>query len=77
MGVGIVLRKKRFKKVANILRSKKTGLYLAGWDLFGKPKFVIDIKLADSMNFPTANRVKDNLRDKFGEGEFELIPQRG
>ena len=59
--------------MANVLRSKETGLYLAGWDLFGKPKFVSDIKLADNMNFPTAIRVSDNLRDKFGAGEFELI----
>ena len=59
--------------MANVLRSKETGLYLAGWDMFGKPKFVSDIKLADNMNFPTAVRVSDNLRDKFGAGEFELI----
>lgn len=59
--------------MANVLRSKETGLYLAGWDMLGKPKFVSDIRLADIMNFPTANRVKDNLRDKFGAGEFELI----
>lgn len=59
--------------MANVLRSKETGLYLAGWDMFGNPKFVSDIKLADNMNYPTAVRVSDNLRDKFGAGEFELI----
>lgn len=63
--------------MANVLRSKETGLYLAGWDMFGKPKFVSDIKLADNMNFPTAIRVSDNLRDKFGAGEFELIRSKG
>lgn len=62
--------------MSSILKSKETGLYLAGWDLFGKPKFVSDIGLADTMNYPTANRVKENLRDKFGEGEFELITQK-
>ena len=62
--------------MAAILRSKETGLYLAGWDLFGKPKFVSDEKLADNMNNTTAMRVSDNLKNVFNKGEFELIRKR-
>ena len=60
--------------MANVLKSKKTGLYLAGWDVFGQPKFVGDIKLANSMNFPTASRVAENLNKIFKEGEFDILP---
>lgn len=56
-----------------ILQSKDTGLYLCGWDLFGKPKFIQDKKLAETMNFPTADRVSKNLKNIFGKGDFELI----
>lgn len=56
-----------------ILKSKKTGLYLSGWDLFGKPKFIGDAKLADNMNYPTAKRVAENLEKVFNEGEFEIL----
>lgn len=57
-----------------ILRSKETGLYLAGWDLFGKPKYTDDANLADNMNYPTAKRVTENLENIFEEGEFEILP---
>ena len=60
--------------MANVLKSKKTGLYLAGWDVFGQPKFIGDIKLADTMNYPTAYRVAENLKKVFKEGEFEVLP---
>lgn len=62
--------------MSSILRNKTTGLYLAGWDVLGNPKFVSDVKLADNMNFPTANRVKDNLKQKFNAGDFEVVPQK-
>lgn len=26
--------------MANVLRSRETGLYLAGWDMLGKPKLI-------------------------------------
>ena len=56
-----------------ILKSKDTGLYLAGWDLFGKPKFIDDVNLADNMNYPTAKRVAENLEKVFNEGAFEIL----
>ena len=60
--------------MANVLKSKTTGLYLAGWDVFGQPKFIGDIKLANTMNHPTAYRVAENLKTIFNEGEFEVLP---
>ena len=59
-----------------VLQSKSTGLYLAGWDLFGQPKFIEDIKLADNMNYPTASRVSENLKNVFGKGDFEILRKR-
>jgi len=49
-------------------------MYLVGWDLFGKPKFNADVKLANRMNYPTAKHVAENLRDVFEEGSFEVLP---
>lgn len=63
--------------MASILRNKETGLYLAGWDLFGKPKYISDKGMADSMRFAVAAKVKDTLENKMFEGEFELITQKG
>lgn len=62
------------KKMSKVLRSKETGLYLAGWDVFGQPKYINDIKLADNMNHPTALRVAENLKTVFNAGEFEMVP---
>lgn len=59
---------------SNILRSKETGKYLAGWDVFGKPKYIENKSLADRMNYPTASRVAGNLATTFGAGEFDILP---
>lgn len=57
---------------SRILQSNETGMYLGGWDKFGQPKFVADKSLANTMNFPTASRVADNLKDIFHKGEFTV-----
>lgn len=59
---------------SKVLRSKETGKYLSGWDVFGKPKYHENKSLANRMNYPTASKVAGTLATTFDAGEFDILP---